>query len=138
VSKSTSWGKVANWYNNLIEKGQDSYQKKLILPNLIRLLEVRRGEVILDLACGQGFFSREFQKEGAKVIGVDVSKELIDLAKKHNNNSTIKQFYLVKPGRWRMSTPMICRMAIEKMIKRSPTIAEVRVSRAPCSVSGFP
>jgi len=81
VSKSTSWGKVANWYNNLIEKGQDSYQKKLILPNLIRLLEVRRGEVILDLACGQGFFARELAKLGAKVIGVDISPELINIAK---------------------------------------------------------
>ena len=81
MSKSTSWGKVANWYNNLIEKGQDSYQKKLILPNLIRLLEVRRGEVILDLACGQGFFARELAKLGAKVIGVDISPELINIAK---------------------------------------------------------
>lgn len=76
----TSWGKVANWYNNLLEKDEDSYQKKLILPNLIRLLEVKRGEVIVDLACGQGFFAREFSKLGAKVIGVDISSELIDIA----------------------------------------------------------
>lgn len=81
MNKSTSWGKVANWYNNLIEKDEDSYQKKLILPNLIRLVEAKKGEVIVDLACGQGFFAREFAKLGAKVTGVDISPELIEIAK---------------------------------------------------------
>ncbi len=94
MKKSTSWGNVANWYDNLIETNQDSYQRRLILPNLIRLLELQKGEVILDLACGQGFFAREFArlqlpeqgsgeqaKNGAKVIGVDISKELIDIAR---------------------------------------------------------
>jgi len=81
MTRSTSWGNVANWYNNLLEKGEDSYQKKLILPNLIRLLEVRKGEVIVDLACGQGFFAGEFARLGARIIGVDISSELIDIAK---------------------------------------------------------
>jgi len=83
LDKSTSWGKVTNWYDKLLEQQNDTYQKTLILPNLLRLLEIKRGETILDLACGQGFFARAFEKEGAKVIGVDISKELISLAKKH-------------------------------------------------------
>ena len=65
MSKSTSWGKAANWYNNLIEQDENSYQRRLILPNLLRLVELKRGEVVLDLACGQGFFSRGFAKLGA-------------------------------------------------------------------------
>lgn len=90
-NSKTSWGKVANWYDNLLEKEDKTYQKTLILPNILRLLRVRRGETILDLGCGQGFFSREFAKLGAKVIGVDVSRELIDIAKKHRNNEAMKQ-----------------------------------------------
>jgi ubiquinone/menaquinone biosynthesis C-methylase UbiE len=81
MSKSTSWGKVANWYNNLIEKDENSYQRQLILPNLIRLIEAKKGEVIIDLACGQGFFVKEIAKGGAKVIGIDISPELIQIAK---------------------------------------------------------
>lgn len=81
VNKSTSWGNVANWYNDLIGKDQDSYQKKLILPNLIRLVEAKKEEVIVDLACGQGYFSQEFAKLGARVIGVDISPELINIAR---------------------------------------------------------
>lgn len=76
----TSWGKVANWYGTMIED-ENSYQKRLILPNLMRLIEAKRGEVIVDLACGQGFFARELARLGAKVTGVDISSELLDIAK---------------------------------------------------------
>ena len=85
-SASTSWGGVAKWYDSLVE-GEGSYQKEVILPNLLRLVNPQKEETILDLACGQGFFSREFSKSGAKVIGTDISKELIEIAKKNQENS---------------------------------------------------
>src|SRR3989344_1164354 len=82
MHKSTSWGKEFVW---------GEYREDLILPNLIRLLEikpfdkahVKQGDVILDLACGPGFFANEFAKKGAKVAGVDISEELIKMAKKN-------------------------------------------------------
>ncbi len=81
--QDTSWGNVASWYDELLSKDTDSYQAKVILPNLLRLLEIKKGENILDLACGQGFFSREFVRAGANVIGVDIAAELITIAKKN-------------------------------------------------------
>lgn len=80
---NTSWGKVAKWYDELIEDSEN-YQKDLILPNLIRLMNINKNEVILDVACGQGFFVREFSKFSKNVTGVDISKELVDLAKEHS------------------------------------------------------
>lgn len=77
----TSWGNVAEWYDELVE-GEGTYQKDVILPNILRLLDSKKDETILDLGCGQGFFAREFTKKGARVIGVDVAPELIALAKK--------------------------------------------------------
>lgn len=79
--KSTSWGKVARWYDETVEQ-KGSYQQDLILPNLLRLMEIQRGERILDLACGQGLFSRAFHEAGGKVTAADISTELIELAKK--------------------------------------------------------
>jgi|SRR3990167_7217995 len=81
---STSWDKVATWYDDLLESGDGTYQKDLILPNVLRLLEIKPGKKVLDLACGQGFFSREFFKLGAVVTGVDLSRNLIALAEKHS------------------------------------------------------
>jgi len=92
----TSWGGVAQWYDTLLQ-GEGTYQKDLILPNLLRLVEPKKNEVILDLACGQGFFSREFAKKGARVIGADISKELIAIAKK-NSSKTIT-YYLAAADR---------------------------------------
>ncbi len=79
----TSWGGVAGWYDKLLTSSGDTYQSKVILPNLMRLVEPRANETILDIACGQGMFSRAFTNNKAKVIGTDISKELIALAKKN-------------------------------------------------------
>jgi ubiquinone/menaquinone biosynthesis C-methylase UbiE len=88
MKDETSWGKVARWYDDLLEGNSDSYQAKVILPNLLRLMEIKAGEVVLDLACGQGFFSEHFAKAGAKVIGIDLSAELIALAKSRVSEGT--------------------------------------------------
>ncbi|MBC8943989.1 class I SAM-dependent methyltransferase [Xenorhabdus indica] len=40
------------------------------------------GKSILDLACGYGYFSRKLYKRGAsKVVGIDISEKMIELAK---------------------------------------------------------
>ncbi|HVV38944.1 MAG TPA: class I SAM-dependent methyltransferase [Candidatus Paceibacterota bacterium] len=80
-SSKTSWGKVADWYGEYLGN-EDTYQAKVILPNLLRVLSLKPGEKVLDLACGQGFFAREFAKAGAQVVGADIAKELIAEAKK--------------------------------------------------------
>ena len=80
--KNTSWENVAEWYDTLLE-GEGTYQKELILPNLLRLMELRRGDAVLDLACGPGFFAREFAAKGASVTGVDASQSLIAVARKN-------------------------------------------------------
>lgn len=76
----TSWDNVADWYDDMLEQNPDSFQKNVLMPNLIRIVDPKKGMTILDLACGQGYFSRAFHQNGAKVIGYDISKELIDLA----------------------------------------------------------
>lgn len=81
---NTSWSHVAKWYDETVEQ-KGSYQQDLILPNLLRLMEIRRGERILDLACGQGFFSRAFHEAGGKVTAADISKELIAIALKKSS-----------------------------------------------------
>ena len=84
MKKTTSWGNVAKWYDSLLEGNDDTYQSKVILPNLIRNLSLKKGERVLDIACGQGFFSRELYKQGAEVSGVDISKKLIKIAEKNS------------------------------------------------------
>jgi ubiquinone/menaquinone biosynthesis C-methylase UbiE len=100
MKKETSWGSVSEWYNDLLNTSSDSYQKNVILPNLLRLVDPKKNLTILDLACGQGYFSHAFAKKGAEVIGSDISKELIELANKVNdgNKSPNKPKFYISPA----------------------------------------
>jgi ubiquinone/menaquinone biosynthesis C-methylase UbiE len=89
IDKSTSWGKEAVWYDKMLEEKEDTYQSKVILPNLIRILDPKPDQVIVELGCGQGFFSRIIAKSGARVLGVDISKELIAIANKRSDEENI-------------------------------------------------
>ena len=80
-NKDTSWNEVAGWYDKLL-KDDDSYQAKVILPNLLRFLDLKKGEQVYDLACGQGYFANIFAHVGASVTASDLSKKLIETAKK--------------------------------------------------------
>lgn len=82
-TKTTSWGGVAHWYDTLLA-GDDTYQARVILPNILRAMAIKKGEKVLDLACGQGFFTRAFFQEGADATGVDLGKQLVLIAKKES------------------------------------------------------
>lgn len=60
---------------------------------LLKLFEKhdRRPTLMLDLACGTGGFSTEFANSGVEVIGVDMSEEMLSVArqKAYNNGNDI-------------------------------------------------
>lgn len=82
-SKTTSWDNVAHWYDKLLA-GDDTYQGRVILPNLLRAMAIKKGERVLELGCGQGFFTQAFYKEGARTTGVDLGRDLIAIARKQS------------------------------------------------------
>ncbi len=93
----TSWGKEALWYDNLLSK-EDTYQSKVILPNLLRVVGSVVGKTVVELGCGQGLFSIAMALQGAKVIGIDVGEALIKKANqnvvRHNVSSSKVSFYV--------------------------------------------
>jgi SAM-dependent methyltransferase len=45
------------------------------------LLKVQPGETVLDVACGNGVFSRRLAELGARVVAVDFSEKFVELAR---------------------------------------------------------
>ncbi len=80
TKKNTSWGNVADWYDDTI-KDDNSFQTHVIAPNMQRLLNITKGQSVLDVACGSGFFSKYCSEAGAHVTGIDIAPELITIAK---------------------------------------------------------
>ncbi len=128
MKKDTSWGNVANWYAEHVVS-DDSYHRKVILPNLVRLMALSKGKRVLDVACGSGFFAHEFYKTGASVSGVDISKELIALAKEHADKSIT---FITAPAH---AFPQIKDKSIDvvTIILAIQNIAEVKETLAECS-----
>jgi len=131
VVKDTSWGKVAEWYDKHLEKGTDTYHEKVVHPNLLRMLGDIKGKQVLDLACGQGIFSRLLAGKGASVVGVDLGKELIDIAEKKNAeykfkihffHSASNDLFMVKDG---TKDIVVCVLALQNIEKLQETIGEV-------------
>lgn len=78
---TTSWENVSHWYDSMLT-GADTYQSKVILPNILRIIDPKPSKHIVELGCGQGFFAEVFAKMGASVIGLDASRSLIEIAQR--------------------------------------------------------
>lgn len=60
------------------------------IPNHLELLGDLRGLSVLDLACGEGFYTRLIRQAGAaRTVGVDVSSEMIALARQQEQDSPL-------------------------------------------------
>lgn len=126
AERDTSWGKVAGWYGEHLQK-EDTYQNKVILPNLLRMAKVAKGERVLDLGCGEGFFARELAKTGALVVGTDIAKELIAQARAKGGAeyfvSPANKLGFAKDGEFDLVT---CVLALQNIEDLAGTLKEVR------------
>lgn len=79
--KDTSWGNVAEWYDKHLQD-ENTYHAQVVLPNLLRVVDLQPNEALLELGCGQGFFLEKFSRISKKLTGVDLGKSLIEQAQK--------------------------------------------------------
>ena len=67
------------WDTNLYDQKHDFVSK--YGEEVIGLLNPKNGEEILDLGCGTGDLAELIRQKGARVTGIDNSKEMIEVAK---------------------------------------------------------
>ena len=71
-----------NHWNPKTYNKHTAFVSQLALP-VVDLLNPKEGEQILDVGCGDGTLAVEMERRGAKVIGVDMSAEMVQ-ACRHN------------------------------------------------------
>lgn len=59
-----------------------SFVSNLAIP-LIDILDSKKNEIVLDLGCGDGTLAKEIEEKGSKVIGIDLSENMIQKAKEN-------------------------------------------------------
>lgn len=63
-----------NYYNLYVE-----------MPAMLKILKNQvKNKKVLDLGCGSGIFTKKLKQLGARVVGLDLSKSLIDIAIREN------------------------------------------------------
>ena len=75
------WDDAAEAWADFVRQGKDYFRDELNNPAAFRLVGNVKGQLVLDLACGEGYNTRMLARKGAKVTGVDFSTKLIDFAR---------------------------------------------------------
>ncbi len=76
--RERGWDSVAGWYDKLVGADGSDYHQHVILPAVMRLLDVGKGDQVVDVCCGQGVLIRHLLEAGAgRIVGVDASGKLI-------------------------------------------------------------
>src|SRR3989344_3730591 len=76
---------INNDYDFLSDEYSKSHEKPdkkySMLPTILKIMDLDKGLRVIDVGCGDGFFSKEISKKSKKVIGIDNSEQQIKKAK---------------------------------------------------------
>src|SRR5262245_12952222 len=75
------WNQKAKFWDELHGDKGNRFHQELVSPAVERLLNLQAGERVLDIGCGNGVLARRLAELGGKVMAIDFSAELIELAK---------------------------------------------------------
>ena len=99
-------------YDHIAKQYRDSkllpFRYAIERYTVFRLLGDLRGKTVLDLACGDGFYARQFKQAGASAVtGVDVSRGMIALAEDEERTDPIGCRYVcADAARYVPATPV--------------------------------
>lgn len=95
---TTSWESVSAWYDKLVGSEGHYYHQHVVLPGLLRLLDLQPTSSLLDLGCGQGILSRVVPQL-REYLGIDRSQSLIEAAKSipSPQNYSFQRFDVTRP-----------------------------------------
>lgn len=94
----TGWDEMAPWYAGWAGSGSN-FHKQYAIPELLKVLELKRGMRLVELGCGLGALREQVEKAGVDYVGVDKSPAMIREAKKNGGNKA--QFFVsdvARPG----------------------------------------
>lgn len=75
------WEEIAEFWDDYMGEHSNQFHREIVRPKTEELLAVNIGQTLLDIACGNGNFSRRLADLGAEVVAFDYSPRMIERAK---------------------------------------------------------
>src|SRR5574344_882227 len=95
-TNSTSWEEVTSWYDQYVGQEGSNFHQTIILPGVKKLLNIDKHKDgnynLIDLACGQGVLERYLAPFNIHQVGIEISKELVKLAKQRNTGDNVRYY----------------------------------------------
>lgn len=89
AKQQTSWEPVEKWYRGIVGEEGHYYHQKIVIPGVLRLLNLAKDSKLMDLACGNGILARNLPQD-LIYHGIDIAPSFIkeasskDRAKSHH------------------------------------------------------
>lgn len=88
------WNANADFWDGRMGEGND-FHKTLIEPIQLKLLNLKAGEQVLEIACGNGQFTRKMAEFGVSVLATDVAEQMIANATQRTKDNADRIDYRV-------------------------------------------
>ena len=79
---TAAYDAIAEWYDWSIREKALLSADDIITAAVWEAVGDVRGRLVCDLACGQGDMARHLARQGARVVGVDISQKLLEIARR--------------------------------------------------------
>ena len=89
------WNRKAKFWDGLHGDNGNIFHRRLVEPSVLQLLDLRPGDTVLDIGCGNGALARRLAALGAQVTAIDFSDQLIKLARWRTDSVGLNVEYLV-------------------------------------------
>ena len=93
-AKIAEWDKMASWWHAESADRGGYHQYTEIDPVVKELLGSVKGKKVIEIGCGNGYFSRAIAKRGAKVTALDISSKMIAIASAEEKKKPLGIVYL--------------------------------------------
>jgi SAM-dependent methyltransferase len=92
---AASWNRNAEAWSSEVRAGLDLYRELYTFPAFLDFTPSVARQDVIDLGCGEGSSTRAFARLGGRMTGIDVSEELIRLAREKEKSEFVGVAYEV-------------------------------------------
>src|SRR5512133_3137664 len=130
----TGWEQVSDWYGGHMAEN-DSLLQTVVYPGVLKLVAPAPGKSYLDIACGEGAFSRLLVKSKVRVSGFDASPSLVERARQFAPTNT--KYQVADATRFSKIYPTekfagaVCLLAIQNIEPLTPVFQNASAVLAP-------